>query len=100
MTELFGVPVQWVLGPFGALVILLGFTYLFLKGHIIPKSIVNKMTDEQRKAAEITAKAIGQEITKGMQEAVHKGIKSGLASGYLRMAKVNIRRSRRSTRRV
>ena len=89
MTEFFGVPVMWVLGPFGALVVLLMVSYLSFKGLIIPKPIMNKMMEEQRKAAETTAKAIGLEITKGMQEAVHKGIKSGLASGYLRMAKIN-----------
>jgi hypothetical protein len=95
MTDFFGVPIEWVLGPFGAVAVLLGLSYLGLKGHIIPKSVVNKMMEEQRKAAEITAKAIGGEITKGMQEAVHKGIKTGLASGYLRMAKINGEREKR-----
>jgi hypothetical protein len=87
MTEFLGVPIEWVLGPFGALAILLGLSYLGLKGHILPKSVVRTMLDEQRRAAEITAKAIGQEFSKGMQEAVHQGIKSGLASGYFKQTK-------------
>ncbi len=86
---IFGVPTEWFLGPFAALALLLGLSYLGIKGVIIPKSVVNKMMDEQRKAAEITAKTIGQEITKGIHEAVHAGIKTGLASGYMRLAKIN-----------
>jgi hypothetical protein len=89
VSDFLGVPVQWVLGPFGAVVILLAVSYLGLKGLIIPKSVVSRMMDEQRKAFEAAAKAIGLEITKGMQEAVHKGIKTGLADGYLRMVKLN-----------
>jgi hypothetical protein len=99
MTDFFGIPIEWILGPFGAIIVLLGLSYLGIKGIIMPKSVVNKMMDEQRKASEITAKAIGSEITKGMQEAVHKGIKTGLSSGYLRMAKINGERSAGKRRR-
>jgi hypothetical protein len=95
---LFGIPAEWFLGPFGALAILLGLSYLGIKGVIIPKTVVNKMMDEQRKAAEQTAKVIGQEISKGMQAAVHDGIKTGLASGYMRIAKINGERRGRGKR--